>query len=66
MTRLQELVEQATHKVLGVKQLDSIILAELIAQDCVDIATKEWNEHGWYESGGKRIAEAIKDHFGLE
>ena len=34
MTRLQELVKQATHDVLGVKQLDSIILAELIVKEC--------------------------------
>lgn len=66
MTRLQELVKQATHDVLGVKQVDSIILAELIAQDCVNIAMKEWEEHGYYEAGGKRIATAIKQHFNLE
>ena len=37
MTRLQELVKQATHDVLGVQQLDSIILAELIVHDCMDL-----------------------------
>lgn len=32
--KLKELVAQATHDVLGVKQLDSIILAELILAEC--------------------------------
>ena len=63
MTRLQELVEQATHKVLGVKQLDSIILAELIARECAEVA----RQHNLATAERSyMVHDAIKQHFGLE
>ena len=74
MTRLQELVKQATHDVLGVKQLDSIILAELIVRECIKVCdgNHEYKNHT-DTLFGKGIAEGIQickiqiaDRFGVE
>lgn len=69
MTRLQQLVEQATHNVLGVKQLDSIILAESIVKECAEVCQKVTSS-GMFD-GNQQYASAycrdeIKRHFGLE
>ena len=69
MTRLQELVKQATHDVLGVKQLDSIILAELIVAECAQVC-QQVTSSGMFD-GNQQYASAycrdeIKRHFGLE
>jgi hypothetical protein len=34
MNRIEQLKQQATHEVLGVKTVDAYILAELIINDC--------------------------------
>lgn len=74
MTRLQELVKQATHDVLGVKQLDSIILAELIVAECVDVCQNLASEYDkdcvdqddYSGAVVKGCGRAIKQHFGLK
>ena len=74
MTRLQELVEQATHSVLGVRQLDSIILAELIAAECVKVCQNLANEYDkdrvdqddYSAAVVEGCGSAIKQHFGLK
>lgn len=52
---LQKLIKQATHNVLGVQQLDSVILAELIVRECAEIALTEEHEPD----------ECILQHFGI-
>ena len=54
--RIKELMTQATYDVLGVKQIDQQLFAELIITECADIALRE--EHDPYE--------CIKKHFGIE
>ena len=54
--RIKELMTQATYDVLGVKQIDQQLFAELIIKECADIALRE--EHDPYE--------CIKKHFGIE
>ena len=60
MTRLQELVKQATHDVLGVKQLDSIILAELIVKECAEICHKRKLTPSTF------TGDELLEHFGVE
>ena len=60
MTRLQELVKQATHDVLGVKQLDSIILAELIVKECAEIC------HERKLTPSTFTGDELLEHFGIE
>ena len=68
MTRLQELVEQATHKVLGVRQLDSIILAELIVKECTNVVEsgRFLHEDAPTAQFARECSAAIKRHFGFE
>jgi hypothetical protein len=74
MTRLQELVEQATHKVLGVRQIDSIILAELIVAECVEVCQKLANEYAKdrvdQDDYSAAVVEgcgvALKEHFNIK
>lgn len=58
---LQELITQATHNVLGVQQLDSIQLAELIVLECVEtLGSFEKTETH------EQQMELLKKHFGVE
>ena len=61
MTRLQELVKQATHDVLGVKQLDSIILAELIVKECAYLVNDQQRTTGYTTH-----AQMLCREFGIE
>ena len=64
--RLQKLVKQATHDVLGVKQLDSVILAELIVKECANIARQtESDDSDDYKSGRTWASLDISEHFGV-
>lgn len=58
--KLQELVNQATHKVLGVKQLDSIILAELIVRECAAICESRKLTPSAF------TADELLEHFGIK
>lgn len=63
---LQKLVKQATHNVLGVQQLDSIILAELIVQDCVRVLNKRYmGDQNREDLEVRRCIEDVKKHFGI-
>lgn len=66
MTRLQELVKQATHDVLGVKQLDSIILAELIVKECAAVCVEKIDTGSLMAPQAPWMAKQILEHFGLD
>ena len=60
-TKLQQLVEQATHNVLGVRQLDSITLAELIVKECAYLVN-----HQQRTTGYTTHAQMLCREFGIE
>lgn len=57
---LQKLVKQATHDVLGVKQLDSVILAELIVRECAAICESRKLTPSTFTSA------ELLEHFGIQ
>ena len=54
--QIKKLMAQATYDVLGVKQIDQQLFAELIIKECANIALRE--DHDPYE--------CIKRHFGIK
>ena len=56
--RIEELLKQSTHDVMGVKQVDQKQFAELIVRECVLIS--QTSTDGF--SAGKRMEE----HFGVK
>jgi hypothetical protein len=61
-SKLQELKDQSTQDILGVKVLDEAKFAELIINACLEIVDDE----GCGEGGSFRAIGKIKDHFGVE
>jgi hypothetical protein len=59
--RIQQLLKESTYNVLGVKQVDQKKFAELIVQECADIADRRPNVLINQTVGGW-----IKQHFGVE
>ena len=57
--RLQELIKQATHNVLGVKQLDSVALAELIVKECASLCKERKLTPSAF------TADDLLEHFGI-
>ena len=55
--RIKELMAQATHDVLGVKQIDQNLFAELIVKECMS------NLH---LNGYDDALNQVKQHFGVE
>lgn len=60
--RIKQLQEQATVDILGVKQVDQKVFAQLIVQDCVEII-ESWAEDDFAING---IAVEILEHFDME
>jgi hypothetical protein len=61
--RLQELINQATDDILGVKVLDKRMFAELIVKECAEVASKVVVEHEGVDFG---LVEKCYEHFGVE
>ena len=55
--RIKELMAQATYDVLGVKQIDQNLFAELIVKECIS------NLH---LNGYDDALNQVKEHFGVE
>ena len=55
--RIQELIDQATDDILGVKVLDKHMFAELIVRECALVAFKK---------AGPKTALDVLEHFGVE
>jgi hypothetical protein len=71
--RIQELIDQATDDILGVKVLDKRMFAELIVKECAQIAvfkdsgTVATADVAGHMAAGRSIAaRLIKQHFGVE
>ena len=61
--RIQELINQATDDILGVKVLDKRMFAELIVKECAEVASKVVVEHEGVDFG---LVEACYEHFGVD
>jgi hypothetical protein len=61
--RIQELINQATDDILGVKVLDKRMFAELIVKECAEVASKVVVEHEGVDFG---LVEKCYEHFGVE
>ena len=55
--RIKELMAQATYDVLGVKQIDQQLFAELIVKECIS----NLHLHGYDDA-----MDQVKEHFGVE
>jgi hypothetical protein len=60
--RIQELINQATDDILGVKVLDKRMFAELIVKECAEVASKVVVEHEGVDFG---LVEKCYEHFGV-
>jgi hypothetical protein len=60
--RIQELIDQATSDIMGVKVLDKRMFAELIVRECQTVV--EWAIS--VDSTIDRVPVLIKEHFGVE
>jgi hypothetical protein len=60
--RIQELIDQATSDIMGVKVLDKRMFAELIVQECQTVV--EWAIS--VDSTIDRVPVLIKEHFGVD
>jgi hypothetical protein len=70
--RIQELINQATDDILGVKVLDKRMFAELIVKECAQIAvfkdsgTVATADVAGHMAAGRSIAaRLIREHFGV-
>jgi hypothetical protein len=61
--RIQELINQATDDILGVKVLDKRMFAELIVKECAEVASKVVVEHEGVDFG---LVEKCYEHFGVD
>jgi hypothetical protein len=61
--RIQELINQATDDILGVKVLDKRMFAELIVKECAEVAANVVAEHEGVDFG---LVEKCYEHFGVE
>ena len=61
--RIQELINQSTDDILGVKVLDKRMFAELIVKECAEVASKVVVEHEGVDFG---LVEKCYEHFGVE
>jgi hypothetical protein len=60
--RMQQLVAEATHDVLGVKQVDQNKFAELLVKECADLFPMIFTD----EQYQRRIDKTIRKHFGMD
>jgi hypothetical protein len=58
--RIQELIDQATSDIMGVKVLDKRMFAELIVRECANRAT--WAQ----DTSAVDIGGEVLKHFGVE
>jgi hypothetical protein len=61
--RIQELINQATDDILGVKVLDKRMFAELIVKECAEVASKVVVDHEGVDFG---LVEKCYEHFGVD
>ena len=64
--RIQELIDQATSDIMGVKVLDKRMFAELIVRDCAEVCLAQRDPANLNYKPSERFAEAVKQHFGVE
>jgi hypothetical protein len=64
--RIQELIDQATSDIMGVKVLDKRMFAELIVRECAQVCLSQRNPANLNYKPSERFAEAVKQHFGVE
>jgi len=65
-SRIQELAQQATQDIMGVPTLDQQKFAELIVQECVEIAKKiDKNPYLDEHDHARQIIKNIEQRFGV-
>ena len=64
--RIKELAEQAETKEMGYYFFDREKFAELIVQECIDIAQDRAAFDGFPPNDVNHIISEIKEHFGVE
>jgi len=62
--RIEELLKQSTHDVMGVKQVDQKQFAELIVRDCINVIA-QWKKEP-FPLDADMVSKEIQKHFGVE